>query len=548
MSKIQIGCFNILPKSSNAYPTNMTASLTHDGFGLDTGNDSIFMGYADDCIETSVDYDEQITANDSIKVKLDNGRDVSYYGARVITEDGTFHKDYLSVTLQGFTITLKPTNTLVNLPYDDQKKIVAIIINYIFTSSALAPHDKPIEMTTTNCYPSIVLPACYTGDTPDMYFFPIGDSEYHSITATSNGKTLTPEQVDGNIYKVPSLYGYSTNPVTYNAEYTNGEAPVITQYTVTYEDGVNGTAFESQSYTVNSGDNTPAFSGTPTREGYNFTGWNPAVAETVTEDATYTAQWEEVQPTPTKKTRLFPLTNTYKLTYEQLQKISEGTWFRDAQQGTTVSPADYTTSLKKVFCDVPTTETDIFRFATWTDKDITCDIVTDNIVKLNCGSKEISEKYNSVADYNNTVIEIYLPFDGIEQLDTEKVMNKTITVKYNVDCITGDSIITITDNDDTLLYTYSCNISQDFPYLNEMLNGGNFNFQSGVPVSLDLVPYIIVRRTKSSELDNNNTNNKRDLIGNFTGYNQFTDFNVSTKATLKEQAEIIQLLQGGIIL
>ena len=42
---------------------------------------------------------------------------------------------------------------------------------------------------------------------------------------------------------------------------------------------------------------TPAFSGdTPTRKGFVFDGWNPEVAETVTEDVTYTAQWKPVQP------------------------------------------------------------------------------------------------------------------------------------------------------------------------------------------------------------------------------------------------------------
>ncbi|MFR2204066.1 MAG: sortase B protein-sorting domain-containing protein, partial [Christensenellaceae bacterium] len=42
-----------------------------------------------------------------------------------------------------------------------------------------------------------------------------------------------------------------------------------------------------------SGTATPAFEGTPTREGYVFKGWTPAVAETVTDDATYTAVWEK---------------------------------------------------------------------------------------------------------------------------------------------------------------------------------------------------------------------------------------------------------------
>ena len=61
--------------------------------------------------------------------------------------------------------------------------------------------------------------------------------------------------------------------------------------TVTYSDGANGTVFASQSYTVRLGKATPAFNGTPEREGYVFKGWAPTVAETVTGNVTYVAQW-----------------------------------------------------------------------------------------------------------------------------------------------------------------------------------------------------------------------------------------------------------------
>lgn len=65
-------------------------------------------------------------------------------------------------------------------------------------------------------------------------------------------------------------------------------------YTVTYTDGVNGEAFADQVYNVPFEDATPAFDGTPARAGYKFLGWEPTVAETVTENATYVAQWEKL--------------------------------------------------------------------------------------------------------------------------------------------------------------------------------------------------------------------------------------------------------------
>lgn len=74
-------------------------------------------------------------------------------------------------------------------------------------------------------------------------------------------------------------------------------------FTVTYTDGADGAVFPNQVYSnLSSGTATPAFSGTPAREGYTFAGWNPAVAETVTADVTYAAKWEEGKTGPRRVT------------------------------------------------------------------------------------------------------------------------------------------------------------------------------------------------------------------------------------------------------
>ena len=68
------------------------------------------------------------------------------------------------------------------------------------------------------------------------------------------------------------------------------------KYTVTYTDGVDeAVVFEDQVHENILVDMpTPAFEGaTPSREGYEFKGWKPAVADKVTADAEYVAQWEK---------------------------------------------------------------------------------------------------------------------------------------------------------------------------------------------------------------------------------------------------------------
>ena len=77
-----------------------------------------------------------------------------------------------------------------------------------------------------------------------------------------------------------------------------GRVHVTEVYTVTYTDGVeNEEVFADQVYSdLRKDSTTPAFNGTPTRTGYTFAGWEPEVAETVTETVTYAAKWTPVEP------------------------------------------------------------------------------------------------------------------------------------------------------------------------------------------------------------------------------------------------------------
>ncbi|MEY8369204.1 InlB B-repeat-containing protein [Anaerovoracaceae bacterium 42-11] len=132
-----------------------------------------------------------------------------------------------------------------------------------------------------------------------------------NVPVTGNGMNLKITQSDYQIEELPyvwnGVFGLQTpakdgnelgnlyvsadnNPVTsyiYNV--------YAKQYTVTYTDGVEGSAFADQSHNAIEGDTTPAFVGTPAREGYTFAGWSPDVAATVTGDATYVAQWKKVE-------------------------------------------------------------------------------------------------------------------------------------------------------------------------------------------------------------------------------------------------------------
>lgn len=78
-----------------------------------------------------------------------------------------------------------------------------------------------------------------------------------------------------------------------------GGATPSEKYTITYTDGVDGEEiFPDQSYTAEAGQPTPAFSGTPTRTGYTFAGWDREIPGTMpAENLTIRALWEKV-PAP----------------------------------------------------------------------------------------------------------------------------------------------------------------------------------------------------------------------------------------------------------
>ena len=73
-----------------------------------------------------------------------------------------------------------------------------------------------------------------------------------------------------------------------------GATGIKSRYTVTYTDGVDDeVVFEDKVFPdLVVGTATPEFGGTPTRAGYTFTGWSPAVEEKVTKNVTYNATWD----------------------------------------------------------------------------------------------------------------------------------------------------------------------------------------------------------------------------------------------------------------
>ena len=169
--------------------------------------------------------------------------------------------------------------------------------------------------------------------------------------------------------------------------------PEVKEFTVTYTDGVeNEEVFADQVYTVKEGDATPAFDGTPAREGYVFLGWEPEVAETVTGDATYVATWE---------------LETYTITYD-FRKVVKTSDVKNLNNPTTFTIEDLPLTLK-----APTFKNNEWpqKFLNWRDVDgnVVTEITEPGDITL-CAYYQYPVRYR-VYDEDGKVVEALTVID-----------------------------------------------------------------------------------------------------------------------------------------
>ena len=90
--------------------------------------------------------------------------------------------------------------------------------------------------------------------------------------------------------------------------------------------------------------------------------------------------------------------------------------------------------------------------------------VTNQFVDVDCGTVQIKHEYDSALDYNPyTDISLVLPFIGVVQLDPDEVMDKTLSLTYRVDVVSGMCVAKVAV-DGCVLYQYSGNCAISMPF------------------------------------------------------------------------------------
>lgn len=101
--------------------------------------------------------------------------------------------------------------------------------------------------------------------------------------------------------------------------------------------------------------------------------------------------------------------------------------------------------------------------------------VGNQYVKYDCGSVSIKRKWGAFLDYSPyTRAFIYLPFIGTHPIDVDEIMNKTVSVVYNIDVLSGGCCAFVKVGG-TTLYTYIGQCAASVPVTGKdwstMING-----------------------------------------------------------------------------
>lgn len=90
-------------------------------------------------------------------------------------------------------------------------------------------------------------------------------------------------------------------------------------------------------------------------------------------------------------------------------------------------------------------------------------VVTSQYIDIDCGVIKVNKYFGDVRDYNPyTKIQVFLPFIGIVDLDTNECIDSDISIKYRIDVLTGSCLCQVSfkrTDFNSVLYTFAGNCS-----------------------------------------------------------------------------------------
>lgn len=243
----------------------------------------------------------------------------------------------------------------------------------------------------------------------------------------------------------------------------------------------------------------------------------------------------------------FGIIKLFNPTNEELEEISY-TRYRPLTTNASeiIDLGQYISHLFKLFIHIPDYAKETVKLGGY-DTAVESSVIQNDIVITDCGQIEIQGKYNNVMDYQNTEIEIYLPFAGFQNLEPSKVMNKKLKLIYKTSLINGETLVYINDEQDNIIYTFNCNVGYEVPYrTNGKAQDTPLNVSNGYLHGF--LPFVNIRVNKEYNSAYSVGNDDREtIINQENGFISCSHIFNTIKTTLEEKEMIDNLLSSGII-
>lgn len=212
--------------------------------------------------------------------------------------------------------------------------------------------------------------------------------------------------------------------------------------------------------------------------------------------------------------------------------------------------AQYISVLKKFYIDIPTTKSEPVKLQNYVLTDVVAPLIENDRMTIDCGSINVQGLYNNAIDLKAET-NIYLPFcNGLNSISTDKIMNKTVRLVYEVSLLNGQCVAKLYDNANNVLATFNGDVSIDIPFMSDWQTAINGKIGNNVQFLYGLTPFIQIKEQSAIESVYGFKTYKPTILKNeINGYCEVENIELDgINATLQEKEEITRLLSNGIIL
>ena len=212
--------------------------------------------------------------------------------------------------------------------------------------------------------------------------------------------------------------------------------------------------------------------------------------------------------------------------------------------------AQYISVLKKFYIDIPTTKSEPVKLQNYVLTDVVSPLIENDRMTIDCGSIEVKGLYNNAIDLKAET-SIYLPFcNGLNSISTDKIMNKTVRLVYDVSLLNGQCVAKLYDTANNVLATFNGDVSIDIPFMSDWQTAINGKIGNNVQFLYGFIPFIQIKEQSAIESVYGFKTYKPTILKNeINGYCEVENIELDgINATLQEKEEITRLLSNGIIL